>query len=56
MAPDFEDRVMDALYGNGQPGVLVRMAKLETRMALLMWVGGLAVSAVAGAVVTGALS
>ena len=42
------NEVWDAIYGNGQPGVLQRVTRLETKVALAGAGGGL----LAGGVVT----
>ncbi len=59
MTPSVEQLILDeireikaAIHGNGNPGLVARMVRLETEIGLLRWIGG----AAAGAAIISAVS
>ena len=49
------ERIEASIHGNRKPGILTRLAVLETKVALPLWIAGVTAAALIGALVSKAL-
>jgi len=43
--------IKDKIDGNGRPGILERLSRLETKMTIIIWLNGFMASAMAAGIV-----
>jgi len=43
--------IKNKLDGNGRPGVLERLSRLETKLTIIIWLNGFMASAVIGSII-----